>query len=121
MTNNNDTNTMQASRPFARGLGRYDALTATAKAVAATQSKPKELFTMNITATTKEGECMDDERQFLIDLVFQPVEPGLKLRLAERQLLLSYIGEILKEVEAEEKLIIEEEKTAKIKEEAPCT
>jgi hypothetical protein len=61
----------------------------------------KDLFTVTITAASKEGEPMD-EQQFLIDLVFKPIELGLKLRPEETQLLLAYIGEILKEIEEEE-------------------
>ena len=61
----------------------------------------KDLFTVTITASNREGELMH-EQQFLIDLIFKPIEPGLKLRSEETQLLLAYIGEILKEIEAEE-------------------
>ena len=43
-----------------------------------------------------------NEQRFLIDLIFKPNEPGLKLRPEETQLLLSYIGEILEELEADE-------------------
>lgn len=43
------------------------------------------------------------EEQFLIDLIFKPNEPGLRLRPAETQLLLAYISEILQEIEEEEK------------------
>ena len=50
-----------------------------------------------------------NEQQLLIDLAFKPMVPGLKLRPAESQLLLAYIGEILKEIEEEEKNIIQEE------------
>ncbi len=49
------------------------------------------------------------EPKMIIDLVFKPIEPGLKLRLEETQLLLAYMGEILKEIE-EEQRVIEEEK-----------
>ncbi len=55
-------------------------------------------------------EAPSNEQQFLIDLVFKPTEPGLKLRPAETQLLLAYIGEILKEIEIEESRIIEGKK-----------
>ena len=44
---------------------------------------------------------INEEHQFLIDLIFKPNESGLKLHPAEAQLLLSYIGEILKEIEDE--------------------
>ena len=50
-----------------------------------------------------------DEAQFLIDLVFKPVSPHLRLPPAETQLLLAYIGEILKEIEAGEKATEEQE------------
>ena len=70
----------------------------------------KNLFSMTIHASTQqEGENMEkqlnqnNEQQFLIDLVFKPVEPGIKLRPEEIQLLLAYMGEILKELEDEEK------------------
>ena len=55
-------------------------------------------------------EAPANEQQFLIDLVFKPIEPGLKLRQAEMQLLLAYIGEILKEIEIEESRVIEDKK-----------
>lgn len=52
------------------------------------------------------------EKTFLIDMIFKPNESGLKLRPQETQLLLAYIGEILSEVENEEKHILEKEKRA---------
>ncbi len=64
----------------------------------------KDLFSMSITASTTTGGDTMKEQQFLIDLVFKPKEPGLKLRPEETQLLLAYIGEILKEIEEEEQL-----------------
>lgn len=80
----------------------------------------KDIFSMTITATRQKGEPMDEafpetaltvnEQQFLINLIFKPIEPGLRLRPEEIQLLLAYMGEILKEIEEEEKRIIEEEK-----------
>lgn len=54
-----------------------------------------------------------NEPQFLVDLVFKPIAPSLKLRPEETQLLLAYIGEILKEIEEEERQIIEKEKSSK--------
>ena len=57
---------------------------------------------------------MNDEQRYLIELIFKPNETGRKLHLAESQLLLAYIGEILKEVEAEEAL-------ARKQELVPCT
>ena len=41
------------------------------------------------------------EQQFIIDLIFKPIEPGLKLHPDEVQLLLAHLGEILKELEDE--------------------
>jgi hypothetical protein len=66
------------------------------------------------------NESPINEEQFLIELIFKPKEPGLRLRPAETQLLLAYIGEILQEVELEEKRILEEEKAAKEQEKPPC-
>lgn len=43
------------------------------------------------------------------NMVFKPVSPHLRLPPAETQLLLAYIGEILKEIEAEENQKGEEE------------
>jgi len=60
-----------------------------------------DLFTIVLTAKYEGGQLME-EQKFLIDLIFKPNNQGLKLRPAETQLLLSYISEILKEVEAEE-------------------
>ena len=106
----------QPHRP--NGWSRYDVLNAAAKAALKPPSVPvsstlseqpqpapqeaKPLFTMSITATTKEGATPMDEAQFLINLVFKPVSPHLRLPPAETQLLLAYIGEILKEIEMEE-------------------
>jgi hypothetical protein len=71
----------------------------------------EDLFSMSINASREKGEPMK-EQSLLIDLVFKPVEPGLKLRSEETQLLLAHMSEILKEIEEEEeKRIIEEEKT----------
>ena len=58
------------------------------------------------------NEAPPSEQGFFIDMEFKPVEPGLKLRPAETQLLLAHIGEILEEIETEERLIIKEEKRA---------
>ena len=92
-----------------RGAGRYAVLEEAAKA--APQLKSKELFSMHISAINKEGEIMDDEARFLVNLLFKPIETALKLRPAETQLLLAHFGEILKEFEVEHQAIIEEEKS----------
>ena len=63
--------------------------------------QPNELFTMTLSVTSTEEPM--DEPPFLIDLIFKPNESGHRLRPAETQLLLSYIGEILREIEDEEK------------------
>ena len=81
-------------------------------------SRYRRLFNFNLNADIEEGELMD-ERQFLVDLIFKPNETGLKLRPEEIQLLLSYIGEILKELEAEEQ-VIEGQKASENKEAVPC-
>ena len=108
----------QSYRPPIRGQNHYAAFKDFKKEI--TKSPPKEelaangkeLFSMNITASIK-GERMEEpelNEQFFIDMIFKPNESGLRLRPEETQLLLAYIGEILKEIEIEEKLIIEEEK-----------
>jgi predicted RNA-binding protein len=56
-----------------------------------------------------ENEEHLNERQFIIELAFKPLVPNLKLRPQESQLLLAYIGEILKEIEEEERRIVEKE------------
>ena len=53
-----------------------------------------------------------EEGKGLVEITFKPEEPGSRLRPAETRLLLAYIGEILQEVEIEEKRIIEEERKA---------
>ena len=99
----------QPTRPFVRGTQKYDLLReAGIKAVAA-RSKPTKLFDMHISATSKGGEPMDNEQQFLIDLIFKPNGTGLKLRPAETQLLLAHIGEILQQLEADENSTKEQE------------
>ena len=110
----------QPRRPLIRGAWKDDVLrkkeaeAKTIKDAIAEQTKQKRLFTMTITATHKEGESMEDgqnEKQFMIDLVFKPDGTGLKFRPEETQLLLAHISEILKAVEEEEKLIMEEQST----------
>ena len=91
-------------RPPHRGAQHY----ATLKGTTFKRAKSRDLFTVTITSTSEEGNCMK-EQQLLVDLVFQPIEKGLKLRPAETQLLLAYISEILKEIEEEEKLIVAEQ------------
>jgi hypothetical protein len=54
----------------------------------------------------------DKEPVFAIKFVFKPAEPNKVLRTEESQLLLAHIGEILEEIEIEEKLILEEERKA---------
>jgi hypothetical protein len=100
----------QPHRPPVRSANRYAAfreITAPPLPTEETGSR-KDLFSMTINAASEKGEPMD-EQKFLIDLVFKPIEPGLKLRPEETQLILSYIGEILKELEAEENAARNEE------------
>lgn len=53
-----------------------------------------------------------NERQLIVELVFKPKPKGMKLYPEETQLLLAYIGEILKEVEEEEqRLMIEAQRS----------
>ena len=87
-----------------------------------TEPKKKDLFTVTINATQHLGrDCMkssntntnnEHKESFCLEIVFKPIEPGLTLRPEETQLLLAYMGEILKAIEVEEKAIIEEEKRA---------
>ena len=112
----------QPNRPPFRGQNRYDAFKNLERKSAENQSQISQsinrrtLFTVTLTALTHNGGTMDkqpkEEQQFLINLLFEPNDPKLRLCPAETQLLLSYIGEILHEIEAEEKIILEEEKTA---------
>jgi hypothetical protein len=110
------TNDPQPNRPLMRGADRYAILTDAAKAVVSSV----ELFSLHISAIKKEGEGMDDETRFLVDLLFKPNETGFKLRPAETQLLLGYIGEILAEVAAEEKQIIDEQNSLNGKDNTTC-
>ncbi|MGE3758978.1 MAG: hypothetical protein AB7H97_14550 [Pseudobdellovibrionaceae bacterium] len=52
------------------------------------------------------------EQGAIIKITFKPKEPGKILSTEESQLLRAYIGEILEEIEIEEKKIIEEERLA---------
>ena len=94
--------------PIARGTNHYRTLPrelTTRRPLEPTTAK-NDLFTIVINAVSEKGKVMNEqqsnERQFLVDLIFKPNEPGLTLRPAETQLLLAYIGEILKEIEEEE-------------------
>ena len=50
------------------------------------------------------------EREFIVDLIFKPHEPGLRLTPELTQLLLANLAEMLGEIEAEERMIEEEER-----------
>ncbi len=99
----------EPTRPPYRELSRYAALEPENTTKNIQEPYRHELFTLTIIAATHKGGNMDqqvlNEEQFLIDLIFKPKEPGLKLRIEETQLLLAYISEILKEIEEEEKHI----------------
>jgi hypothetical protein len=124
-----DHYSQQPKRPNFRGAERYKPLQQdqTQEFIEPhnTTSNREKLFTVTITATkqmiggymnynSKNNQCAATnqqataEQQFLVDLIFKPNENGLKLRTEETQLLLAYIGEILKEVEEEEKQISSE-------------
>ena len=119
----------QSYRPPVRGQNHYAAFKDFKNEI--TKSPPskqepaahsQELFSMNITASIK-GERMEEpelNEQFFIDMIFKPNESGLRLRPEETQLLLAYIGEILKEIEIEEQKIIEEEKAKQEQGDTPC-
>ena len=98
-------------RPPTRGSQYYRML----KQEITKKDHSQKLFTVTFSAATESGGNMNnqslDEQRFIIDLVFKPEEPKLRLRPAETQLLLSYIGEILKEIEEEEKQMIKESDT----------
>ena len=79
----------------------------------------QDLFSIILTAATKKEEPMN-EQQFLIDLIFKPKAEGLRLRPAETQLLLAYIGEILKEVKAEEEQMSAAQGSSNGKENTSC-
>jgi hypothetical protein len=60
-------------------------------------------------------------QNFVVDLIFKPHEPGLRLSPELTQLLLANLAEILKEIDAEERLIVEEEeRRSQEKEVPPC-
>ena len=65
------------------------------------EPQSEEIFKVTFIATKEKGVSMDEENNFLIELIFKPNENKLKLRPAETQLLLAHIGEILKEIETE--------------------
>jgi hypothetical protein len=72
----------------------------------------RRLFSFLGNIEIEEGEPMD-ERDLIINLAFKPLVAGLKLRPAESQLILAHIGDLLKDVEVEEQMIIEEENRGK--------
>ena len=99
------TDYLQPHRPPFRGQNRYAAFKEFKQDNTAPTNR-KDLFTVIINAASEKGKPMD-EQQILLELIFKPIEPGLKLRPTETQLLLAYIGEILKEIEAEERAMVE--------------
>jgi hypothetical protein len=104
--------------PPIRQLNRYAAFKAVRQeimpAVPTPKSEPErqEVFTVTFTATQEKGVSMDDEKNFVIDLIFKPNEGKLRLRPQETQLLLAYYAELLQEITDEEQAIIEDEKAA---------
>lgn len=87
-------------------------------------NRAERLLTISLTAVREGEKAMNEpsihEHNFLIDLIFKPNEPGLRLPLEESQLLLVYIGEILREIEIEDKRMIAEQNAAQKKETTPC-
>jgi len=112
-----DDNKLQPHRPPVRGSNRYAGFKDFKQEITTPpKNEPntdrQQLFTMTITASI-EGERMDEpilNEQFFLEMIYKPNESGLRLRPQETQLLLAYIGEILKEVEIEEQLIMRAEK-----------
>ena len=98
-----------AFHPPVRGMNHYEALTPAASPPEAPPSR--EIFKINISGIIEKGHPMNDE-QFLVELAFKPMIPNLKLRPQETQLLLAYLGEILKEREAEDEAVAGEQKAA---------
>jgi len=72
-------------------------------------SQSEEIFKVTFVATKEKGVSMDDEKNFVIDLIFNPNSGKLRLRPQESQLLLAYSAELLQEITDEEQVIIEEE------------
>jgi hypothetical protein len=122
MTADNTPNSNRPSQPYrpqVRGANHYadinKDITASVQAI-----DSKELFNIHIKAINKGGtmetpsqsEPTPDDNRFLLNMIFKPHEPGLRLRPGEIQLLLAYIGDLLQEIEEEEKKIIEEEGNA---------
>jgi len=105
-----DDDEPQPYRPRWRGQKHYDLLKQEI-----TEPKKKDLFTVTINATQHLGrDCMkslntdannQNKEPFCLEIVFKPIEPGLTLRPEETQLLLAHIGEILREVEDDEKIL----------------
>jgi len=97
---------LQPYRPPIRGSNRYAGFKDSTQEITTPLEDEKivelkELFSMNITASIK-GERMDEselDEQFFLDMIFKPKESGLRLRPAETQLLLAYIGEIFRKIE----------------------
>lgn len=57
---------------------------------------------------------------FVFDLIFKPHEPGLRLSPELTDLLLANLAEMFEEIEAEERLIEEQEQKKEGKEARPC-
>jgi hypothetical protein len=106
----------QPRRPPMRGAWKYDILRELSiqhcKPAPAPEPQYEELFKVTFIATKEKGVSMDDGKNFLIDLIFEPNEGKLRLRPQETQLLLAHYAELLQEITDEEQVIIEEEKTA---------
>jgi hypothetical protein len=114
-TNDQNSDQYQPHRPPMRGAQKYDVLREAEKAtfVQLSELEPhrEKLFTITLIATREKGVSMDDDNNFLIDLIFKPNEGKLRLRPQETQLLLAYYAELLKEIEEEENDLIRKDWT----------
>jgi uncharacterized protein (DUF849 family) len=113
-----DENNSQPFRPPVRTSNHYRHFTEEITGQSHTKESV-EPFTLVITATNNKEKIMD-EKQFLVEMAFKPKDPNLKLNLEQSQLILSHVGELLKEIEAEEKRITEEQNTSENKDDMLC-
>ncbi len=99
-------------QPPTRGLEHYKSLR---REIAAPQTNPmpepeyEEIHRTTTIVKRLKGVPMDEQKT-LVDIIYKPNEKGYKLRPQEIQLLLAYMSEILKEIQAEHERILEEGK-----------
>ena len=90
------------------------------KPISMPEPQSEEVFKVTFVATKEKGVSMDNEKNLVIDLIFNPNEGKLRLRPQETQLLLAYYAELLQEITDEEQVIIEEEKAKQEQEDISC-